>query len=71
MVSLLVGGVSYQDSTGGVLRVELGSSATFEVPVSFEGNSVTNMNSGGAVYAGGAVRARDLIRVVFFPSSRS
>lgn len=50
-----------QDSDGGVFHVESGSTARFEVPVSFESNSVTAGYSGGAVYAGGLVRTNEFV----------
>lgn len=43
-------------SDGGVLNVELGSSARFLVMATFEHNSIQAAYSGGAVYAGGNVR---------------
>ena len=45
-----------QASNGGVFNVELGSSATVNVPSAFDHNSVQAEYSGGAVYAGGKVK---------------
>lgn len=44
-----------QPFDGGVLDVRSGSSATFSVPVSFEGNSVAGGHSGGAIAVEGQV----------------
>lgn len=44
-----------QPFDGGVLDVRSGSSATFSVPVSFEGNSVAGGHSGGAITVEGQV----------------
>ncbi|CAM9598207.1 unnamed protein product [Scytosiphon promiscuus] len=44
-----------QGSDGGAIYVESGSSATFDVRTSFEGNTVEGGYSGGVLYAGGDV----------------
>ncbi|CAM9598159.1 unnamed protein product [Scytosiphon promiscuus] len=44
-----------QGSDGGAIYVESGSSATFDVRTSFEGNTVDGGYSGGVLYAGGDV----------------
>lgn len=45
----------WQGSDGGAIFVENGSSATFDVTISFEGNTVEAGYSGGVLYAGGEV----------------
>lgn len=42
-------------SDGGVFHVEEGGTATFSIPVSFEGNSVSTGRSGGALSIDGTV----------------
>eukprot|EP00904_Undaria_pinnatifida_P003178 jgi/Undpi1/12861/HiC_scaffold_7.g02528.m1 len=53
--TMIFNGITNLASNGGVFNVELGSSATINVPSAIEHNSVQAGYSGGAVYAGGKV----------------
>ncbi|CAM9312124.1 unnamed protein product, partial [Ectocarpus fasciculatus] len=53
--TLTLEGAASQDSNGGALEVEEGGAAVFLVPVHFEGNSVQNGYSGGALHTDGEV----------------